>query len=102
MFICYYMFKKADCTYLGRYKSPLIYHWLLQKWANNEAGEQFGLPRLDGRVLILDGHLFVYKKDWDKIKQATEKAVQARDEKFFNAVFKLRKVFHDLKRTLRI
>lgn len=83
------MLKKTDYIHLGRYKSPLIYHWLLEKWANNEAARQYGLPELDGRLLLLDGHIFVYRNDWEKIKQITEKAVKQGDKKLFTAVFKL-------------
>lgn len=83
------MVNKKDYTYFGRYKSPLIYHWLLENWANNELGKKYGLPELDGRLLLLDGHLSVYKKDWEIIKQRTRQAVEQFDKKYFKSIFRL-------------
>ena len=83
------MFKKKNYIYLGRYKSPLLYHWLLQRWANNKLTKEYKLPKLDGRLLLLDGHLFIYKKDWETIKHRTRLAVKQLDEQYFITIFKL-------------
>ena len=83
------MINKRNYTYLGRYKSPLIYHWLLQKWANNKAAKKYGLPKLDGRLLLLDGHLFIYRNDWETIKHQTRQAVKQLNEQYFTAIFKI-------------
>lgn len=81
--------KKDDYKYLGQYKNPLIYGWTLQKWACNEEGKQYNLPKLDGRLLALDGHLFVYRSDWEAAENWTQQVVDRQDEKGFEAIFQL-------------
>jgi len=61
----------------------------LQKWADNQAGEKYGLPKLDGRLLLLDGYLLLYRKDWETIEKWTQKIVKEKDEKSFKAIFQL-------------
>jgi phosphohistidine swiveling domain-containing protein len=79
--------KKEDYIYLGQYKSPLLYHWLCQKWVNHRLAKENGLPELDGRLLLLDGHLFFYKKDWEIIKQLTKEAIDIKNTFFFSDMF---------------
>lgn len=93
------MLKKTDYIYLGRYKNPLIYGWQLQHWVNNEMAKKYGLPLMDGRLAVLDGHVFIYKKDWDEVKAWTRKIVEEEDKKSFSAVFKL--MDHEIKGHLR-
>ena len=61
----------------------------MQKWADNQAGEKYGLPKLDGRLLLLDGYLLLYRKDWETIEKWTQKIVKEKDEKSFKAIFQL-------------
>ncbi|MBU1890716.1 hypothetical protein KJ782_04495 [Patescibacteria group bacterium] len=85
------IFNKKEYIYLGQYKTPLIYNWLLQNWADNKTGKRYGLPKLDGRLLLLDGHLFICKKDWEKIEEWTRKTVEEKNNKSFESIFKLTK-----------
>ena len=79
---------KNKYGYLGQYKSPLIYHWLLQQWVDGKATKKYNLPKLDGRLLLLDGHMFFYQKDWDILIELTRKAVREKEHQFFTSVFK--------------
>lgn len=88
----YKNFGKKNYVYFGQYKMPLIYSWLLQKWADNQAGQKYGLPKLDGKLLLLDGHLFIYKKDWETIEKWAQKIVKEKNEKSFKAIFRLMEV----------
>ncbi len=83
------IFDKKDYIYLGQYKTPLIYNWLLQNWADNKAGSKYNLPKLDSRLLLLDGHLFIYKNDWKKIAKWTRKTVEEKNDASFISIFKL-------------
>ena len=80
-------FRQEDYRYYGEYRCPLAYYWLCQNWADTSQGHSF--PELDGRLAILDGHLFFWRKDWDALCQATEHALAADNENFFQELFRL-------------
>lgn len=82
-------FDKKDYVYLGQYKTPLIYNWLLQNWADNNSGVRYDLPKLDGRLVVLDGHQYIFRKDWEILENWTQKIVKEKNEKSFNSIFQL-------------
>jgi len=95
-----YKMNKKDYIYLGQYKCPLLYYWLCQNWANKKLIRKYKLPKIDGRLLILDGHLFIFKKDWQIIGNYTERALRQKDQKFFSTIFHILK--EETNKTLKV
>jgi len=83
-----YGIDKNEYSYLGQYKSPLIYLWICQQWVDKKAARKYGFPRLDGRVLLLDGHWFFRKTDTDVVKNLTKEAIERKKHELFSSVFK--------------
>jgi phosphohistidine swiveling domain-containing protein len=84
--------------YLGRYMMPVIYCFLLHKWSKNSLGRKYGFPRLSGRTLYLDGHIFFDGSDWETISNFTKEQVEKRNQHFFDGFFKL--MDHETKQML--
>lgn len=81
--------RKQDYVYIGQYKSPLLYHWLCQQWVNHKVARENNFPVLDGRLLVLDGHLFFFKKDWETIIRQTNNAIKEQNSRFFSDLFRI-------------
>ncbi|GEM_PF-6662767 len=77
----------SDYKYLAQYRCPLVYYVLCQSWVDAEMGKRFGFPTLDGRILFLDGHLFLYQSDWDELVRFTRASLERHDETFFRNLF---------------
>ncbi|MBI5036688.1 hypothetical protein HZC09_05085 [Candidatus Micrarchaeota archaeon] len=77
--------KRSDWVDFGQYKAPTLYLCLLQDWAKSQ--KSTSLPRLEGRLLIPDGHLMFSRRDWETIVAATKKAFAEKDEEFFAELF---------------
>jgi len=80
-------FGKGEFVHYGQYKAPLIYLWLCMKWVDQRLNKEKGFPKLNGRLVILDGHWCFNKEDYEAVKKATRQAVEERKEEFFDGLF---------------
>lgn len=77
---------KKDFYHFGHYKAPLLLYNLLQNWGNGRS-KNSSLPELTGEMLVLDGHMYYSKAEWDLIVQKTIEAVEQKNMRYFEDFF---------------
>lgn len=80
---------KSNWHHFGQYIGPVIYYCLLHNWSQNDIAEDYNMPKLDGSLLMLNGHFFIYQEDWDTTKDKTKQALEDKDQNFFKNEFLL-------------
>jgi len=83
-----------DYFHFGRYKTPTILYPLLQNWGEVQDPSR-SLPLITGQILVLDGHMYYSKKEWDLIVNSTIKALESKDTKYFDDFFVAARIHAD-------
>jgi len=71
-------------NYLGRWVQPTISVAFWHTWAQDDFMDHVGLPRCNGDTIQLDGFHWFLKKDMGGVYNATKKAAERTDKKFFD------------------
>lgn len=89
-----------EWLYYGQWEQPPISGWFWSAWYDAAIVERLGLPKLDGRVLFLNGHHVAYKRDIEVWQKALEKACADHNSKFFKRIHDSSKEIFDTHKNL--
>jgi phosphohistidine swiveling domain-containing protein len=63
------IFNKEEWAHLGQWVQPTLSGCFWEDWTQNNEKFPFEIPKLPGRVIILDGHSFIKKEDYQVLEQ---------------------------------
>lgn len=78
-----YKLKADEWFHYGQWEQPPLSASFWVYWHNRDIVEKIGIKNLDGRIIMVNGHTIVYKKDLEILRTYLKKACEDNDEFFF-------------------
>ncbi len=94
--------RPEDWFYYGQWEQPPFSAWFWARWYEEKTALQLGLPKLDGRIFLINGHHLVHRGDLELLQAELERACQAKDEDFFtNLTVSAKQIFAENQKLIR-